>query len=125
MTQTHDAEFQSDPAELLQWSIVPSERGTVVAVVGEVDLATADALTRVLEKAMEGRPARLAVDVAGVSFLDSTGIRCFVLAARKGAEIGCELVVRNPTAAISRVFEICGVDEILLEDVDRDATQGR
>jgi anti-sigma B factor antagonist len=125
MTQTHDAESRSDPAEPLQWSIVSSQRETAVAVVGEVDLATADALSRVLEKAMEGRPGRLAVDVGGVSFLDSTGIRCFVSASRKGAEIGCEVVVRNPTAAISRVFEICGVDKILLEDVDGDATPGR
>ena len=125
MTQTHSSESRSDPAELLQWSIVSSERETVVSLMGEIDLATADALNQALAQAMEGRPARLAVDVSGVSFLDSTGIRCFVIGARKGSEMGCQLVVRNPTAAILRVFEICGVDEILLEGVDRDATQGR
>ena len=125
MTKTQHPESRSDPAELLQWSIASSERETVVVIVGEVDLATADALDLALAQAMEGRPARLAVDVSGVSFLDSTGIRCFVLAVRKGSEIGCKVVVRNPTAAILRVFEICGVDEFLLENVDRDAIQGR
>ena len=125
MTQTHDPELRSDPAELLQWSTVSSERETAVALVGEVDLATEDALNQLLIQAMEGPPPRLAVDVAQVSFLDSTGIRCFVVAARKASEMGCELVVRNPTAAISRIFEICGVDGILLEHVDRDAIQSR
>lgn len=125
MTQTHRPESRSDPAELLQWSIVSSEHETVVALVGEIDLATADAVNQAIAQAMEGRPARLAVDVSGVSFLDSTGIRCFVIAARKGSEMGCKVVVRNPTAAILRVFEICGVDEFLLENVDRDAIQGR
>jgi anti-sigma B factor antagonist len=125
MTQTHSSESRSDPAELLQWSIVSSERETVVSLVGEIDLATAETLAGALREALDRRPARLAVDVARVSFLDSTGIRCFVIAARKGSEMGCKLVVRNPTAAILRVFEICGLDEILLEGVDRDATQGR
>ena len=125
MTQTHPSDSRSDPAELLQWSIASSERETAVVLEGEVDLATADGLNEALARAMQGRPARLAVDVSGVSFLDSTGIRCFVMAARKGSEMGCKVVVRNPTAAILRIFEICGVDEFLLESVDRDATQGR
>jgi anti-sigma B factor antagonist len=123
MTDTRDAELRDRPEQLLQWSLRSSERETVVELVGEVDLATADALSQVLRDAMDGRPARLAVDVARVSFLDSTGISCLLAAERRGSEMGCRLVVRNPTVAISRVFEICGVDQILLEHVDREPTE--
>jgi anti-sigma B factor antagonist len=118
MTLMPDADLPSSSAELLQWSTASSERETVISLCGEIDLSTTGMLHRALKAAMHEQPAQLAVDVTQVSFLDSTGIGCLLDAAREGAEMGCKLVVRNPTAAITRVFEICGVDKILLEDAD-------
>jgi len=123
MSTASHADLPVHPVELLQWSTASSEDETIVALVGEVDCSTADALSAVLAEALDCRPVRLAVDVGQVSFLDSTGIGCLMAAQRRGSETGCQLVVRNPTTAIARIFEICGVDKILLDHADRAETE--
>ncbi len=60
-------------AELVQWSVSRADDEVAVALVGEVDLSNAAALGRALAEVVEMKPARIAVDLAGVSFLDSTG----------------------------------------------------
>jgi anti-sigma B factor antagonist len=111
--------------ELLQWSVSSIGPEVIVAVEGELDLANADALGEVLQQVVDEKPVRVAVDLANLSFLDSTGIRCLVAAARAAAKVGCELVVRNPSGMVARVLELCGVDKILLDDSGGDASGGR
>jgi anti-sigma B factor antagonist len=54
----------------------------IVAVTGQVDLATAEPFQRALDAAAAGR-TRLTVDLTGLGFLDSAGIKVlFGLAAR-------------------------------------------
>jgi anti-sigma B factor antagonist len=111
--------------ELLQWSVVRSVHETTVFLAGEVDISTADALNDVLAGALAERPRKVAVDVASVTFLDSTGIKCLLSARSSAANAGvCDVVVRRPTVAISRLFTICGVGETLLEPLVGDASAG-
>jgi anti-sigma B factor antagonist len=124
MNSRLDSDVGTPSAELLQWSVVRSSAEIVVFLKGEVDLATAEVLQDVLTTIVADRPPILAVDVAGVSFLDSSGIKCLLTAARAAAEAGdCKVVVRRPTGAIERVFSICGVAE-LLSDRSDGATAG-
>jgi len=110
----------SGDAELLRWSVSRVESEVVVSLDGDLDLATVEPLSGILREILERRPATVAVDLARVSFIDSTGIRCLVNAASAAATDGCKLVVRRPTATVVRVLGICGVDELLLDDTDRD-----
>ena len=84
-----------------------------ISLVGEVDLSTAGTLSALLMGIVADAPPRVVVDVGGVSFLDSSGIKCLVEVATCAAGTGCSLVVRSPTSSIERVFAICGVDELL------------
>src|SRR5580692_12047768 len=49
-----------------------------VTVRGEIDAATADAFYQRLADVASGSPRRLVIDLAGVDFLDSSGLRAFV-----------------------------------------------
>jgi anti-anti-sigma factor len=100
----------------LRWSLTSGGDGTDVAVAGEMDLATSGPLGSALTEVLETRPRTVRIDLAEVSFLDSSGIRCLVEVAERAAGVGSHLVVRNPTPMVLRVFEICGVDELLLAD---------
>ena len=111
---------RSGDAELLRWSVSQLGSEIVLCLEGDLDLATFDPLSGILAEILEQRPATVAVDLARVSFLDSTGIRCLVNAARAAATEGCKLVVRRPSATVVRVLAICGVDELLLGDTDGD-----
>jgi anti-anti-sigma factor len=87
---------------------------SLVAVVrGEVDVATAPELDRELEQATARGPGSLVVDLAGVTFLDSSGCHVLVRAHRRGeaAGVGVELAGVNGTTL--RVLEVAGLTEVL------------
>jgi anti-sigma B factor antagonist len=125
MADTGGAELQLRAVELLQCSIASSEKETTVALDGEIDLTTAGALSELLGAVLAQRPVTVAVDLTRVSFLDSTGIKSLAAAAKTASELGCKFVVRHPSSAIERIFRICGVDRLLLDDFVGDATDGR
>jgi anti-sigma B factor antagonist len=99
--------------EPLRWSVRRLGDEIEVVIAGEMDLATTGPLGLALTQVLETKPVTVSLDVAEVSFLDSSGIRCLVGAAERAAAVGSHLVVRNPTRMVLRVFEICGVDQLL------------
>jgi anti-sigma B factor antagonist len=112
-------------AELLQWSVARVDEEVRISLDGEVDLSTGQALSQVLAAALDANPTRVVVDLASLSFLDSTGIKCLVDAMHKASAVGCKLVVQHPSGLILRMLEICGVDRLLLDDSDEPAARAR
>jgi anti-anti-sigma factor len=96
-----------------------------VAVVGNVDLATASVLAdRLQEVLREQAPAVLVVDLAGVSFLDCTGVG--VLAAMRNAvvERGRRMWIVHPQPIVSRVLELTGLLDELTAPIVRQRPAG-
>ncbi len=86
----------------------------VLMVRGEVDMASAGHLTSAMQRAVSlGVP--VAVDLSGVSFMDSSGLHALVRA-RTAARGVCPFVVRNPTAQVRRLLAITGLDYLLHDD---------
>jgi anti-anti-sigma factor len=80
--------------------------GLVVASVrGELDMATAPVLRSVLMAA--GGPST--VDLAGVTFIDASGLRVLVAAANRARGDGGELVLCGASRGVLRVLEITGL----------------
>src|SRR6476469_5798601 len=117
--QTPENEWhQSASVEYLQWTIDRSAEEFIIVLEGEIDVASADALSNLLAEVLKERPPKVVVDIAAVSFMDSTGIKCLLVAQAAAAITGsCELVVRRPSPAVMRIFTICDVTETLLDDV--------
>lgn len=86
----------------------------VIRLVGEVDFANVDHVSDWLLSAIEKSPRpRIEIDLAELSFLDSSGIRCFILAHRHATNRGSQLAVINPQVPVRRVLEATGVDKVL------------
>jgi anti-sigma B factor antagonist len=86
---------------------------SVVTVAGEVDVATSPALSQALaDELVEG--VRLAVDLSGVTFLDSTGLGVLVHALNGVVDAGGELrlVVTDPN--VLKVFEVTSLDDVFV-----------
>src|SRR5690348_16947787 len=64
-------------------------RGTVLTVMGELDLASAPALEDELEKAMNCGTECVVVDLRALEFIDSTGLSVLVRAHQRAEERGC------------------------------------
>jgi anti-anti-sigma factor len=75
---------------------------------GELDIATADKLERALHS--DRSPGdQVVLDLAGLEFLDSTGLRVIVRAVEAATREGWDLRLRGGPPAVRRVFEIAGV----------------
>jgi anti-anti-sigma factor len=81
----------------------------VVVPVGEIDLATVDALQSELDAAA-AEAEQVVLDLREVSFIDSAGLRLVVHSSRAlAADGGALAVVRGPRE-VQRVFDLVGLD---------------
>ncbi|HEY6531043.1 MAG TPA: STAS domain-containing protein [Acidimicrobiales bacterium] len=96
---------------------------SVVTVLGEVDVATAPALRQELLRLItEGvSPPRVVVDMAGVDFLDSTGLGVLLGGLKRVRAKDGSLVLARAEPQVRKVFEITRVIEILPIHDDLDA----
>lgn len=83
---------------------------TSLRLAGEVDLSNAEELEAAFA-GLEDEGDDIELDLEGLDFIDSTGIRQLILLARRLPE-GRTLVMRSPTAAVRRTFEIAGIPEV-------------
>ena len=94
---------QSD--ELLTISV--SDAGIVAS--GEIDAHTAPSLAA----AIDGAGPDVALDLSGVEFVDSSGLRVLIDAHQRLDEAGGALRIVSPSDPVRRLLEISGVDGYL------------
>lgn len=96
---------------------------TSIELVGEVDLANHQAVEADLNEAISNRCTRVLVDLTGVTFIDSAGLRTlFRLATRLDRlQIDFELVAPTGSAA-ARVVELSGLSSLVPVSSDRPST---
>jgi anti-sigma B factor antagonist len=81
---------------------------------GELDVATAPRLCALLDAARIQRVRRVVVDLTGVDFCDSTGLRALMGASTELRVGGGHLAVAVLSdGAVSRLFDITGIRENL------------
>jgi anti-sigma B factor antagonist len=104
----------------LELSTEEREGGAVVRLVGEVDLSQADALSAELERAEQTAPDPLVVDLRGVSFMDSTGLRLLLGALRRAEPAARRLVVVRGQEQVRELFRVAGLEDVfeLVDDPD-------
>jgi anti-sigma B factor antagonist len=84
-----------------------------VVLDGEIDIATAPAIRRILTAAISGEDVRLAVDVSGVTFIGAAGIGVLVAAANRARQAGGGLSLLAPSRQVRRLLDILHLDGIL------------
>jgi anti-sigma B factor antagonist len=92
----------------------------VVAVAGELDLATApELLNRVTDLIDEGHH-RVVLDLAELSFCDSAGLSVLARIRKKVAQFDGALTLARPTPIVRSVLELTGMTEVIptFETVD-------
>ncbi|HEV7806575.1 MAG TPA: STAS domain-containing protein [Solirubrobacteraceae bacterium] len=91
---------------------VRSERvGVVYAICaeGELDLATAAQLERELKHAESSDALTIVLDLSGLQFIDSTGVRLIIQADARSRANSNRLTLLRGSAAVQRVFELTGI----------------
>jgi anti-anti-sigma factor len=84
----------------------------VVAVLGELDCATAPLLSEMLAGLAE--PGRvILVDLSDTEFIDCAGLAPLVAASEQQRQQGGDVILDAPTSPVSRVIERTGVDRFV------------
>lgn len=91
-----------------QISITSTDSG--IAVSGDIDAHTAPDVAAAISKSSVDR---LVIDLAGVDFVDSSGLRVFIEAHQTRGDEGRSLVLANPSPVVRRLLDIAGVDTYL------------
>lgn len=88
-----------------------------LALIGELDLASAEAVDAELRCIESSGAARIVLDLRRLTFMDAIGIRLFVAAAARSRADSDRLRILRPPPQVYRVFDICGVsDDLPLDD---------
>ena len=92
----------------------------VIAVAGELDIATAPSLCARLDASRAGRRPRLLVDLSKVEFCDSTGLRALLGAASEVRTHGGRFaLVCEPGGGVARLLDVVGATEVIAVHPDR------
>jgi len=86
----------------------------VVAVNGELDLSTAPVLTRCLAPVIGAHPRDVILDLAGLEFIDSTGLTLIVRTSNELRVHAGTLALAHPSPPVRRVLELVGLDGMLV-----------
>jgi anti-sigma B factor antagonist len=84
--------------------------GTVIAVSGELDVASAPELDDLLRRT-DGEAVTL--DLSGVRFIDPAGLRVLLVAQRDIDARGGQLVIRQPSWPVRRLAQLSGTTDQL------------
>jgi anti-sigma B factor antagonist len=85
------------------------EHAIVVAVSGELDLASSPALRQQLERASQSGAELVVLDLRELAFMDSTGLSVLVKAQQQAAGAGHRFAVVKGGKQVQRLLSLTGV----------------
>jgi anti-sigma B factor antagonist len=94
-------------------TVVLDPPSATVVLDGEIDIATAPAIRRLLMAAISGGDVHLTVDMSGVTFLGAAGLGVLVAAATRARQAGGSLSLLTPSPPVQRLLDVLHLDAIL------------
>jgi anti-sigma B factor antagonist len=89
-----------------------SKSHAVVILTGELDVSSAGQLYEELATLNREGAIHVALDLAGLEFIDSTGISVLIAEHKRTASAGGELIILSPHRHVRRVFEVSGLMDV-------------
>src|SRR5205807_732845 len=108
--QRHQGRGVMPALGLFDVTVVATDRVVRVAVLGDLDCASAPRLRQVLDGVADDR-RRVVVDLRSTEFVDCAGISALVVAYERRRQLGGELVLEAPSRAARRVLQLTGLAE--------------
>ena len=117
LTVTRPIGWMANVPPPMHLEIDTTSHSPAVKIVGDLDFTTTVELTQRLDDVITmTRRGDLVVDVAGVDFVDSTGMQALLLADRRCRDWGMRMIVRSPSRGMRELLAITGLDAVLTID---------
>lgn len=86
---------------------------TVARIVGDLDAATSAEATAFLAAEINAGHAKLVIDMAGITYLSSAGLRVILGATRQARSSGGDLRMAGAAGDIRRVVDMAGFSSLI------------
>jgi anti-sigma B factor antagonist len=84
----------------------------VLTVSGELDMASSPSLAEALHR-LDSAQRALVLDLAGLEFIDVTGLHVLLEARQRAGRTGVEFTVVNASQGVERLLQLTGTTELL------------
>jgi anti-anti-sigma factor len=103
--------YAADGEPIVRCEVFERAGETVVRLVGELDITSVGVVRGAVRGLIIDRDcAVLVLDLAGLSFIDSSGLNLLVTIKRDVSDAGAGLLLRAPQTTVRRVLELSGLD---------------
>ena len=96
------------------------KRVTVVTVTERVDSVTYSEFESALQAEMEQGKVNIALDLSGVDFISSAGLRVLVNSRKTVKNAGGKIVIAQPSQQVKETLEIAGLEVLFEQFPDRE-----
>jgi anti-anti-sigma factor len=84
-----------------------------IVLVGEFDMTGTEPFWGAVSEVLGTRPQAVAVEARGLTFTDSSGLMASARARDAATDVGVRFQVRDPSPALRRIAELCGLGGLL------------
>lgn len=88
------------------------KRVNVVTVNGRVDSAASPELDKALQGLLDNRRHQIVVELAGVEYMSSAGLRSLVSALKAAKKGGGDVVIASPSERVREVLDLAGLTSV-------------
>jgi anti-sigma B factor antagonist len=99
-----------DTASGFRVDTVSSGSMVILALYGELDISVQSPLMAEVDRVMQQRPLVLAIDLRGLTSMDSGGVQVLISAGRRSERDGQRFFIIREAPAIDRLLNACGLD---------------
>jgi anti-sigma B factor antagonist len=96
----------------MQISTEESKQAVSIAVTGRVDSSTAPELENALKKLVEASKTRIVLDLKGVEYMSSAGLRAMVSTLKAVKRVSGDLRLACPSPRVEEVLRLAGLTSI-------------
>jgi anti-sigma B factor antagonist len=90
----------------------PKDRANVLPLEGEIDLHVSPNLAASLQVMIEKKPKQLIVDLARVSYIDSSGLAALIEGMQNVQQYGGTFALASLQEPVRTIFEIARLDQV-------------
>jgi len=88
-------------------------RTATVSLHGEIDVLTVDQVRVALSGALAAHPHDLVVDLAHLTFIDSTGLGALIAGFQRARDAGVRFRLAHPTPGVRQILALSGLLEVV------------
>jgi len=99
-------------SKVLSLDVTHTDSETTLTVTGEVHMENSPRLREALIQVCQEGPGRVVVDLAGVTYIESSGIATLVEALQRARQAGGQLLLRGLSERIKAVFRLSRLDKV-------------